>query len=452
MNIGFETIGNATVICYDKRPILVTDPWVIGSAYFGSWTCSHEIPVEQMEAIKQCQFVWISHGHPDHLSPDSLQFLKPKTILLPDHRGNRICEDLTSLGYNVHVLQNRVWTKISERITVLCIADYNQDAVLLIDINGCLVVDINDAGDHGWMSFVKRIVGQYKTSFLLKLQGKGDADMINFFDENGKRIMPPTASGGPVGSAVATDASLYGVKFVLPFSSMHKYQRSDSAWANEFTTDPSHYREGFSSKTSELLPAFIRYDCEHNQLEGIDPPETKRFIYDPRDFGDDWSDQLESAEEADLRRYFNAVTHLGDQYDFITFRVGGKDTVIEFAKKRFHRGITFEVPRNSLMLAVRYEVFDDLLIGNFMKTTLHGITRAEGLYPHFTPYVAKYGDNGKVRTKEELREYFKTYRQQSPLEYFRHVMEDTCRRGVLAFVAPESLLYKTLAAGFHLVR
>ena len=26
MELGFETIGNATLICYDRTPILVTDP------------------------------------------------------------------------------------------------------------------------------------------------------------------------------------------------------------------------------------------------------------------------------------------------------------------------------------------------------------------------------------------------------------------------------------------
>jgi hypothetical protein len=48
-------------------------------------------------------------------------------------------------------------------------------------------------------------------------------------------------------------------------------------------------------------------------------------------------------------------------------------------------GITFEAPRKSLLEAVRWEIFDDLLIGNFTKTTLHGGLRS--LYPDFTPYV-----------------------------------------------------------------
>ena len=83
MELGFETIGNATLICHDCRPVLVTDPWITGSAYFGSWGLSHQIPDEQMQAIEKCEFVWISHGHPDHLSAESLQVSKHEEISHP---------------------------------------------------------------------------------------------------------------------------------------------------------------------------------------------------------------------------------------------------------------------------------------------------------------------------------------------------------------------------------
>jgi len=83
MEVGFETIGNATLIAFDRSPILVTDPWLRGPAYFGSWSLSHEISEEQKDALSKCKYVWVSHGHPDYLSADSLCLLKNKTILLP---------------------------------------------------------------------------------------------------------------------------------------------------------------------------------------------------------------------------------------------------------------------------------------------------------------------------------------------------------------------------------
>ena len=353
-----------------------------------------------METIKECEYAWISHGHPDHLSPDSLLLLRAKTILLPDHRGNRIRDDLQALGYKTRVLENRVWTSVSDRIRILCIADYNQDGILLIDVNGRLIVNLNDAGDRGWSSFVRKIVKQFKVAFLLKLGGFGDADMINFFVKNGARHTPFVVKGDSVGEAMAIEALTYGTKYVVPFSSMHKYQRSDSIWANDYTTEVADYKVGFSSKSSELLPAFIRYDCEKDLVEEISPPRKGITVFDPKYFGDDWSEQLNAAEMTQLSAYFKAIYHLQEHFDFLNFRVGGRDHVVELAKKRIHKGISFEVPRNSLMTAINYEVFDDLLIGNFMKTTLHGEFGPERLYPDFSPYVAKYADNGKARTRK----------------------------------------------------
>jgi hypothetical protein len=72
------------------------------------------------------------------------------------------------------------------------------------------------------------------------------------------------------------------------------------------------------------------------------------------------------------------------------------------------------------MRAIRFETFDDLLIGNFMKTTLIGKWPQSHLYPDFTPYVTKYADNGLAKTSEDLKRYFQEYRHRAPLDYLRH--------------------------------
>ena len=72
------------------------------------------------------------------------------------------------------------------------------------------------------------------------------------------------------------------------------------------------------------------------------------------------------------------------------------------------------------MHQVKYEIFDDLLIGNFMKTTLHGDWHNNTLYPYFTPYVAKFADNGKAKSKARLKSYLRKYREKSPMEFILH--------------------------------
>ena len=118
-NIKFETIGNATIICYDNKPVLITDPWFNGNPYFGSWALSHEIPEKQRFAINASEYIWISHGHPDHLISDSINHLKHKKILLPDHYGKRIFRGLSEQDFNVKIMKDKEWINISENIKIM---------------------------------------------------------------------------------------------------------------------------------------------------------------------------------------------------------------------------------------------------------------------------------------------------------------------------------------------
>jgi hypothetical protein len=423
-DVGFDTIGNATVIIYDQqKSVVCTDPWIEGPAYFGSWTFSHEIPEQQRRAILDCPFIWFSHGHPDHLNPNSIDLFKGKTILLPDHVGQRIKTDLEAMGHLTKTLPDREWVSLSSRVRVMCIADYYQDAILLMDVNGKLLVDLNDALDRGWGSFLRKIIKKYDVSFLLSLFGYGDADMINFRDEEGVLIPPKAALKHPVGKSIAATTSSLGVGYFIPFSSMHRYQRSDSIWAEEYITRLEDYEKGFESKTCEILPAFIRFNAATLEYAPINPPESLITVHAPEVLGDHASEMLEASDVNRIQSYFNTIEHLKSFLDFIELRVGGKDYSIEFGKSGFKRGMRFEVPRGSLMTAIDYRIFDDLLIGNFMKTTLIGKWPKSRLYPDFTPYVARYADNANARTQEELREYFRHYQKRRPIEWFFHSLE-----------------------------
>ena len=444
MDTGFETIGNAILTLYDGgRPILVTDPWFTEQAYFGSWGQSHEIPDAQMKGILGAEYVWVSHGHPDHLNADSMPQLRGKKILLPDHVGKRIHDDLTTQGFDVRVMKDRQWYPLSRNIRVYCISDLNQDAVLLADVNGRLIFDRTDASDHGWENHVRKIIKRYPVSFMMGLSSRfGDADMINFFDEEGRRI-PPTEVVPEIGNRNAHRTETVGAKYFIPFSSMHTYQREDSAWANVHHTSLDDYRVGFESDKCRMLPAYIRYDCGNDTWEEIKPKEQPAIILPASKFGDDWNEKLSQDERNLAARYFQSIRHLSTHLEYVNLRVGGQDNVIRISERKYNRGVTFEAPRNSLMTAIRYEVFDDMLIANFMKTTLHGDWGPSRLYPDFSPYVAKYADNGLAKTREELATYFKAYRDRAVLDFLKWQFEKHAEGIYRKYVSGESLLHRS---------
>src|SRR6201995_429282 len=109
MKASFETLGNASVVVFeDGKPVLATDPWLFGTCYFGSWALDHPLSPEQVRNIVDAEWIWISHGHPDHLHDESLSLLPAgKQILVPDHYNSDIATGLRARGFEVTILPYR---------------------------------------------------------------------------------------------------------------------------------------------------------------------------------------------------------------------------------------------------------------------------------------------------------------------------------------------------------
>ena len=408
----FETVGNAIVIAYDDKPILTTDPWINRDAYFGSWGHDYEIPAAQMAAIREAHYHWFSHGHPDHLNIASLPMLTRGEFLLSDHYGGRIQRELAAAGFRTRILPDRQWVQLSKGIRVYSIANQNQDSMLLIDVNGRLVINLNDSCDYGESFRVRHMAKSFREVYMLQLHGWGGADMLNLFDPSGHKLTCPEEKGRPIAPRSQKSTRPMGAHKIIPFSSFQCYQRQDSSWANDLIPELADYEAEALPNGPEVLPAFLRIDCETDEITQLNPQRASRILKKPEDFGDNWSDPLTAEDKAKIRRYFASRESLRDHFGFIQVTAGGSSVTVDLNPNRREIGISFECPRTSLMTCIEHELFDDLLIGNYMRTTLHNV---DALYPHFTPFVAKYADNGGAKTRRELVTYFAHYYMRDPI-------------------------------------
>jgi hypothetical protein len=254
--------------------------------------------------------------------------------------------------------------------------------------------------------------------------------------------MPVSSAAVKVGQPLARWAKVFRATHVIPFSSFHCYQREDSIWANAYATSLEDYKEGFEGD-AVLLPAFVRVDSETGAVTELSPPARQMEVQPASAFGDNWSEPLEHTDKSKLTAYFKKKQILHRQLGFLRFVVGGAETMIDLNPGLRGFGITFELPRASLMTAVEYGVFDDLLIGNFMRTTLHGGAK---LYPHFSSQTAKYSDNGRVNTSGELRNYFFEYIRRSPVTTLSHLLELKSEDVFRKLVPTNSAPYKKVQA------
>jgi hypothetical protein len=422
LQLGFETCGNATIIAYEAgKPVVVTDPWTEGQQYFGSWVLPYQFTTEQLSAIRACPYVWLSHGHPDHLNFPSLDHLRHATLLLPEHQGDRIVNDLTGLGFTVRRVKTGVPVKLTDNIEILTYPDWNQDsACLLLLGRDCAVLNLNDGGAWASKPRMRAILNSRKRRFVLALNNYGDADMMNVFTESGDFVVPPAAQKPLLGQRYAALLKEWNATHTAVFSCSHAYNRKDSEWAVKYETPLEAHGQGFDSQAGEFIPGYFSYDARADHWELSAMKSRPRAFLDPAEFGDNWADQLDAGEREEVTGYFQKFGHLHKTFGFVNARIGGKDHRVSLRGPK-EQGITFECPKNSFMSAIRYEIFDDLLIGNFMKTTLHGGRRS--LYPDFSPYVGKYGDSGKAFSDRDLKNYFAYYRGLYGLDYWLSMIE-----------------------------
>jgi hypothetical protein len=460
MHLGFETFGNATLVFHeDGRPVLATDPWLEGRCYSGSWALERKLTEAEIETVKAAEFIWISHGHPDHFHIPSLALLpRGKKILLPDHYAKDIHDFLVGQGFDVEIMRYRQWRQLTPSIRCLCLDNENQDAILLIEAGDSLVVNLNDSPLCGDAGFIRRQVARFdRAKTYMPALCSNDADMLHLVDARGELTIDPPGKRKPgMVWERGRIARRLGVGAYVCSASQHIYARADSVWANPYRVGWRDFVASWNQRDIRTIEPFVVLDLETGSYEpkpASPEPAESQIVGDL--YGDDWNEHATPEEWTKLANFFREIELLKPHIDWLDFTIGGETRRIWINLKavdredRDLRGITFEAPRKSLMKGIGLGYFDDMLIGNYMRTRLHNIA----LYPHFTPIVAKLRGSARVRTFADWRRFRRRYFIRNPLGYLEWQAEqrlesviDQLRRLAerLGFKQPLKRIYRRL--------
>ncbi len=420
-----ETFGNASLqVFVDDRPWLVTDPWLGGQVYFGSWGLNRPPDEREIAHAQASPYAWISHGHPDHLHLPSIARLQPATqkVLLPAHYHDDIPRYFREAGFEVIVLTYRRWHDLGGGIRVQCLEHANQDAILLVEIGGTLLVNGNDCPLYGEIPYLRSLIQRYEHSYLLALCAV-EADMVNIVNSSGERLIhrPEELKPGAIWSTVDLCRDL-GVDAFCCSSSLHIYCRGDSSWANDYRmTFEDMQRWWTGGREVDLVPPYAAIDLASGEVTEL--YEDSGPCWDQVQDGtgeDDWDEPLQAGDRKLLDAFFLRFELLPKGLDFLRFTVGGVQHEVVLDNKRRsrkkRRGVHFHVPRHSLLATLQSGYFDDLLVGNFMRTEL---IHLDSLYPAFTPIVSKLGGMAHVLTARERRRFRWHHLRLSPKAYLR---------------------------------
>ncbi len=139
-------LSHATILIETAGIKILTDPWLVGSAYTEQWYL-FPTPIANYESyLQDIDYVLISHGHEDHLHLETLKKInKTATVFFPYTWFSGAKELFAKLGFTnfIEVSNEKKYT-IAHDTTVTFIAN-NLDNMLVIKSGAITLVDINDS-------------------------------------------------------------------------------------------------------------------------------------------------------------------------------------------------------------------------------------------------------------------------------------------------------------------
>ena len=197
---------------------VLTDPWLDGPAFLGAWD---QFPPPAVDvATLRPDALCLTHEHSDHFHVPTLERLDRSTpVFVPDFPNRRMVAELDALGFeDVRAMAFGETYEIGPGITATCFepASLWNDAIVLFDLGGFRLLNLNDAGLNQRVASLVAPVDAISSAFS---PGASGYPMTwSHVDREAKRDILERARGGAV-QMLQSAMTLYGGRYVLPFAS-----------------------------------------------------------------------------------------------------------------------------------------------------------------------------------------------------------------------------------------
>lgn len=149
--VEIQFLNHASLYFKSNKLKFVTDPWFVGPAFNCGWWLKKPTPDDCYNLVEECDFIFISHNHPDHLHVETLNKIsKNKRILTPNFNSKSTIKLLEDLNFkNIELVEfdkNYISVLDEIRLSFLKSGDFRDDSGMFLQLgsfSALLNVDCN---------------------------------------------------------------------------------------------------------------------------------------------------------------------------------------------------------------------------------------------------------------------------------------------------------------------
>lgn len=259
-------IGHASILIEADGIKILSDPWWRGPCFGAQWWNYPAPFLEALEGI-EVDYIYISHGHHDHLHPGTLKTLN-RTAKVLVSKNLDIADPIQKLGFEVISLGDEEEYALSERVKCRIMETYSSDTLMCINDGKETCINLNDALHSAPEPVQARFIGLLK-GFYPEIDyvfcGYGVASHFpNCYVIPGKD-RDRTAARRQAYFNRQWARLIHGLapRFGFPFAADVAFFEDDLFWVNEPTANSERPTEAFkqmypasSTQVLDIAPGF----------------------------------------------------------------------------------------------------------------------------------------------------------------------------------------------------
>lgn len=252
MKITF--VGHASILIETGTISILSDPWWRGPCFGAQWWVYPPPAVERLNGVKP-DYIYISHGHHDHLHPGTLKQFSRDTVILVAQSSN-MTRFIRDMGFTVIEVGEEALPLGSAGVSCRIVPTYSDDTLMALGDGREVCLNINDALHSAPASIQESVAARLKEWYPVidyVFCGYGTASHFpNCYVIPGKNSAATAAHRQTYFNRQwARLIERLDPAFGFPFAADVVFLEEDLQWANE----PMHNGERPTDAFRELFPA-----------------------------------------------------------------------------------------------------------------------------------------------------------------------------------------------------